>query len=126
MVASWDLVLQTSVENLPNMKSVYLYPSLCFFEGTNVSVGRGTTFPFQVYGAPYLKKYSFNFTPKSMFGAKHPKHQGEKCFGQKFYDLNEDSLSVIIPIDIAIYYIEIQLIKYIKYIIINFYWYSIF
>ena len=50
--------------NLPNMKSVYLYPSLCFFEGTNVSVGRGTTFPFQVYGAPYLKKYAFNFTPK--------------------------------------------------------------
>ena len=81
--------------NLPNMKSVYLYPSLCFFEGTNVSVGRGTSFPFQVYGAPYLKKYSFNFTPKSMFGAKHPKHQGEKCFGQKFYDLNEDSLSMV-------------------------------
>ena len=45
--------------NLPNMRSVYLYPSLCFFEGTNVSIGRGTKFPFQVFGAPYFTKKEF-------------------------------------------------------------------
>ena len=51
--------------NLPNMRSVYLYPSLCFFEGTNISIGRGTNFPFQVFGAPYFSKNEFSFTPKS-------------------------------------------------------------
>ena len=47
--------------NLPNMRSIYLYPSLCFFEGTNVSIGRGTDFPFQVFGAPYFNKTQFSF-----------------------------------------------------------------
>lgn len=70
--------------NLPNMSSIYLYPSLCLFEGTNVSVGRGTSFPFQVYGSPYIEKTSFYFTPKPSFGAKYPKHNGSKCYG---YDL---------------------------------------
>ena len=78
--------------NLPNMVSVYLYPSLCFFEGTNVSVGRGTAFPFQVYGAPFMKQMSFEFTPTPTFGAKHPKHQGEVCYGSNFSTLSEDSL----------------------------------
>ena len=78
--------------NLPNMVSVYLYPSLCFFEGTNVSVGRGTAIPFQVYGAPFMKQLSFEFTPKPTFGAKHPKHQGEVCYGSNFSTLSEDSL----------------------------------
>ena len=68
--------------NLPNMMSVYLYPSLCLFEGTTVSIGRGTPFPFQVYGAPYIKTTTFDFKPKPSFGAKNPKQNGVKCFGE--------------------------------------------
>lgn len=66
--------------NLPNMASIYLYPSLCLFEGTDVSVGRGTSLPFQQFGAPYITS-GYSFIPKPMFGAKHPKREGEKCFG---------------------------------------------
>lgn len=66
--------------NLPNMASVYLYPSLCLFEGTDVSLGRGTTKPFQHFGAPYLKS-DYSFTPEPMYGAKEPLRNGEKCFG---------------------------------------------
>ena len=54
--------------NLPNMRSIYLYPSLCFFEGTNVSIGRGTESPFQLFGAPYFDSKLFKFTPKSSYG----------------------------------------------------------
>ncbi len=67
--------------NLPNDKAINLYPSLCFFEGTNVSCGRGTAMQFQIYGSPYLKKTDFFFTPKPNQGAKHPKHQNKKCYG---------------------------------------------
>ena len=74
------------------MISVYLYPSLCFFEGTNVSIGRGTAFPFQVYGSPYMRQMSFEFTPTPTSGAKHPKHQGKVCYGSNFSTLSEDSL----------------------------------
>lgn len=70
--------------NLPNMTSIYLYPSLCLFEGTNVSVGRGTSTPFQIFGSPYISKTDFQFTPKPTFGAKHPKHENKSCNG---YDL---------------------------------------
>jgi uncharacterized protein YbbC (DUF1343 family) len=68
--------------NLPNDQSINLYASLCFFEGTNVSVGRGTEMQFQIYGSPFLKNYSFEFTPKPNFGAKDPTHNGKKCFGE--------------------------------------------
>ena len=81
--------------NLPNMRSVYLYPSLCFFEGTNVSIGRGTDFPFQVYGSPKLKDVEFNFTPVSKFGAKNPKHEDVLCFGTDLRKVNIDSLNSI-------------------------------
>lgn len=68
--------------NLPNDQSINLYPSLCFFEGTDVSVGRGTEMQFQVYGAPSLAKYQdFSFTPTPNVGAKRPLHNGKKCFG---------------------------------------------
>jgi uncharacterized protein YbbC (DUF1343 family) len=67
--------------NLPNQNSVYLYPSLCFFEGTNISLGRGTPFPFQVYGSPLLPDTGFSFTPESVAGAKNPLLLGKKCFG---------------------------------------------
>ncbi len=66
--------------NLPNMASIYLYPSLCLFEGTDVSVGRGTNLPFQQFGAPYITS-GYSFTPKPMYGAKHPKREEEKCYG---------------------------------------------
>ncbi len=62
--------------NLPNAQSIYLYPSLCFFEGTTVSVGRGTNYPFQVYGAPYLDD-DFQFIPQPNEGAKQPKNKGK-------------------------------------------------
>ncbi len=67
--------------NLPNMRSIYLYPSTCYFEGTDVSLGRGTSYPFQVYGSPKMKGYKFSFVPKSVAGAKNPPLLGEKCYG---------------------------------------------
>ncbi|MGB0487044.1 MAG: exo-beta-N-acetylmuramidase NamZ family protein, partial [Flavobacteriaceae bacterium] len=67
--------------NLPNTKSINLYPSLCLFEGTNVSIGRGTNSQFQIIGNPDWKQYNFSFTPVSMPGAKFPKHKDIKCFG---------------------------------------------
>ena len=67
--------------NLPNQNSVYLYPSICFFEGTNLSLGRGTSFPFQVFGSPKLPDKGFSFTPESVPGATNPPLLGIKCFG---------------------------------------------
>jgi uncharacterized protein YbbC (DUF1343 family) len=67
--------------NLPDQNSVYLYPSICFFEGTNLSLGRGTAFPFQVFGSPDLPDRGFSFTPESLPGAKNPPLLGVKCFG---------------------------------------------
>ena len=78
--------------NLPNMRSVYLYPSLCFFEGTNVSIGRGTESPFQLYGAPYFDSKLFKFTPKPSFGSKYPKYKEIECFGEDLRTLSLDSL----------------------------------
>ena len=67
--------------NLPNWQSVYLYPSLCLFEGTIMSVGRGTDFPFQVYGHPNFMLGSFMFTPKSKEGASKPIYEDTTCTG---------------------------------------------
>ncbi|MBU0763400.1 MAG: DUF1343 domain-containing protein [Bacteroidetes bacterium] len=68
--------------NLPNMESVYLYPSLGLFEGTAMSVGRGTDFPFQVVGHPEIEDTSFSFIPRSIEGAdKNPKYKGITCNG---------------------------------------------
>ncbi len=75
--------------NLPNQNSVYLYPSTCFFEGTNLSLGRGTSFPFQVYGSPLLPDRGFSFTPESVAGAKNPPLLGVKCFGVDLRDATE-------------------------------------
>jgi uncharacterized protein YbbC (DUF1343 family) len=72
--------------NLPNMTAVYLYPSLCFFEGTVISVGRGTDYPFQVIGQPKLEGGKFSFTPKSKPGATDPMYKDQVCRG---YDLRE-------------------------------------
>jgi uncharacterized protein YbbC (DUF1343 family) len=68
--------------NLPNDQSIILYASLCFFEGTNVSVGRGTEKQFQIYGSPFLAITDYSFTPKPNVGAKDPMHNGKLCFGE--------------------------------------------
>lgn len=68
--------------NLPNDRSVNLYPSLCFFEGTQVSVGRGTSLPFQIYGSPWTENLPFKFTPKPTYGAKDPFLNGKLCYGE--------------------------------------------
>ena len=70
--------------NLPNDKSINLYPSLGLFEGTNVNAGRGTEFQFQRYGASFLDstKYDFSYVPEPNFGSKNPKEEGKKCFGE--------------------------------------------
>ncbi|MBP3202359.1 MAG: DUF1343 domain-containing protein [Bacteroidales bacterium] len=73
--------------NLPNMQSIYLYPALCPFEGTVVSLGRGTPKPFQQYGHPAMgSKYSYSFTPESVPGATNPPLKDQLCYG---VDLSE-------------------------------------
>lgn len=74
--------------NLPNMASIYLYPSTCLFEGTVFSLGRGTDKPFQVYGHPALPKDLFSFTPRSLPGAKSPVLMDQTCYG---YDLSHEA-----------------------------------
>ena len=66
--------------NLPNAKSINLYPSLCLFEGTNISVGRGTAYPFQHFGSPDQESL-YSFIPRSTEGSKNPKHKDSECFG---------------------------------------------
>ncbi|HUX58417.1 MAG TPA: DUF1343 domain-containing protein [Bacteroidales bacterium] len=80
--------------NLPNQTSVYLYPSICFFEGTVISCGRGTSFPFQVFGSPELPDRGFSFTPESVPGAKNPPHLGVNCYGT---DLRDAVAKKLIP-----------------------------
>ncbi len=72
--------------NLPNNSSIFLYPSLALFEGTVISVGRGTDKPFEIIGNPLLKTAPYTFTPESKPGAQHPPFEGEKCYG---YDLSD-------------------------------------
>tara|TARA_B100000686_G_C16697129_1_gene921211 strand:+ start:91 stop:1323 length:1233 start_codon:yes stop_codon:yes gene_type:complete len=84
---NYSLLIKPS-PNLPNERSISLYPSLCLFEGTNVSVGRGTTNQFQVIGSPYLDQniYSFTFIPKPNQGSKYPPHNNIKCYGLDLRD----------------------------------------
>jgi len=81
--SEYDLPIRPS-PNLPNTKSINLYPSLGLFEGTNVNSGRGTEFQFQRYGASFLdsSQYSFEYTPIPNFGSKNPKENGKKCYGK--------------------------------------------
>ncbi len=88
----YDLPIKPS-PNLPNARSINLYPSLCLFEGTTISIGRGTDYPFQHFGAPYLKS-SYSFTPKSGAGSKYPKHGNKECFGTDLR-FQEDYLTAI-------------------------------
>ncbi len=68
--------------NLPNDQAINLYASLCFFEGTNVSSGRGTNLQFQIYGSPFLENMPYSFTPKPNAGAKDPMNNGKLCYGE--------------------------------------------
>lgn len=67
--------------NIPDIRSVYLYPSMCYFEATPVSLGRGTDKAFQMYGHPNMKGYDFSFTPRSVPGAKRPPQLDKECYG---------------------------------------------
>ena len=94
----YDLPVKPS-PNLPNAKSISLYPSLCLFEGTEISVGRGTNKQFQIIGSPELDSCSFTFSPISGVGATYPKHENVLCCGWDFSDTdfkNEINLSYLI------------------------------
>ncbi|MGM0619414.1 MAG: exo-beta-N-acetylmuramidase NamZ family protein [Bacteroidota bacterium] len=85
----YSLPVQPS-PNLPNDLAVRLYPSLCFFEATSVSIGRGTDFPFQVIGGPKTELGDFTFTPRNIPGvAVKPLNEGEKCYGVDLRELDE-------------------------------------
>jgi uncharacterized protein YbbC (DUF1343 family) len=88
--SAYDLPINPS-PNLPNAKSINLYPSLCFFEGTNISAGRGTDLQFQVFGSPTLDSiyFDFEFTPMSNSEAKYPKHENTLCFGKNLQNEKE-------------------------------------
>ena len=78
--------------NLPNMTAVYLYPSLCYFEGTPVSLGRGTDLPFQIYGHPKMKDSDYTFTPQSMPSAKEPPQKNKRCYGVNLSNLSDEEI----------------------------------
>jgi len=76
--------------NLQDMNAIYLYPSLCFFEGTVVSVGRGTDVPFRIYGHPLYSPGSYSFTPKPIKGiSDDPPLKGQKCYGKDLTEASE-------------------------------------
>ncbi|MCK8480100.1 exo-beta-N-acetylmuramidase NamZ domain-containing protein [Psychroserpens algicola] len=87
--------------NLPNDQAINLYPSLCFFEGTNVNAGRGTSKQFQIYGSPYLDKtvYTFKYIPSPNEGSKYPKHDGTLCYGE---DLSEHATMTTLDLSYVI------------------------
>lgn len=78
--------------NLPDMKSIYLYPATCYFEATPVSLGRGTNKPFLVYGHPNMKGYDFSFTPRSVPGAKFPPQLNKECFGVDLSGISDEEV----------------------------------
>jgi uncharacterized protein YbbC (DUF1343 family) len=81
--------------NLPEIQSIYLYPSTCLFEGTVLSEGRGTAKPFQVFGHPSLPKSLYSFTPMPNEGAKSSKNYGKKCYGWNLHDTPEKVLEKV-------------------------------
>ena len=84
------MLIKSPSPNIKDMKAVYLYASTCFLENTAVSVGRGTEYPFEIYGSPYLEGvdgFEFSFTPESMSGASDPPFEGEECYGVDLRDI---------------------------------------
>ena len=78
--------------NLPTQHSIYLYPSTCLFEGTVMSMGRGTDAPFEIYGHPDMKGCDFEFVPMPNAGSKTPPHSGKKCYGRDLRGLSDDEV----------------------------------
>ena len=74
------------------MKAVYLYPATCYFEATPVSLGRGTSLPFQVYGHPNMTGYDYSFTPKSVPGAKNPPQLNKLCHGVNLSNMGDEEI----------------------------------
>ena len=93
-LSKYELPVKPS-PNLPNIQSIYLYPSTCFFEGTTLSEGRGTNKPFQVFGAPELPSNLYAFTPNPNEGAKNSKHYGKVCYGWDLSGSKEDVLKEV-------------------------------
>ncbi|MFH1161449.1 MAG: DUF1343 domain-containing protein [bacterium] len=88
--------------NLTDMNAIYLYPSLCFFEGTGVSIGRGTCFPFEVFGHPEMKGFAFSFVPESIPGVSlHPPWEGLRCFGLDLRDFYQTHPTMFGRINLA-------------------------
>ena len=73
--------------NLPTQHSIYLYPTTCLFEGTVLSMGRGTEAPFEIYGHPDLKGCDYSFTPSPNAGSTEPPHMGKLCYGKDLRDI---------------------------------------
>lgn len=78
--------------NLKSMLAVYLYPSTCYFEGTVISLGRGTGHPFEIYGHPAMKGCTYTFTPQSMDGAKNPPLKDKLCHGRDLTGLDPEAV----------------------------------
>jgi uncharacterized protein YbbC (DUF1343 family) len=100
---SWYELPVAPSPNLPNMTSIMLYPSLCFFEGTVISLGRGTDFPFQVYGHPDLPKevFSYAFTPESRSAAPNPPLKGILSFGENLKSEEPEQLQSVARLDLS-------------------------
>ncbi len=97
---TFDLPIKPS-PNLPNLQSILLYPSLCFFEPTEYSIGRGTNMQFQVLGIPDSAAGKFTFIPQSMPGASSPKHKGVKCYGENLQKISIDDILKNKEIDLS-------------------------
>ncbi len=78
--------------NLPTQHSIYLYPSTCLFEGTVLSMGRGTEAPFEIFGHPDMRGYDFSFTPQPNAGSKTPPHNGVKCYGVDLRGVSDEEV----------------------------------
>lgn len=89
----YDLPIAPS-PNLPTQHSIYLYPSTCLFEGTVLSMGRGTEAPFEIFGHPEMKGCDFSFTPTPNAGSKNPPHNGVKCYGVDLRGLSNEEIWV--------------------------------
>ena len=78
--------------NLPTQHSIYLYPTTCLFEGTVVSLGRGTDAPFEVYGHPDMRNREYSFTPQPSSGSKNPPHEGKVCYGEDLRNVSDEAI----------------------------------
>ncbi|MBO5733119.1 MAG: DUF1343 domain-containing protein [Alistipes sp.] len=82
----------TPSPNLPTQHSIYLYPTTCLFEGTVVSLGRGTDAPFEVYGHPDMRNREYSFTPQPNSGSKNPPHEGKVCYGEDLRNVSDEAI----------------------------------